>query len=478
MPLEMPKQTGASVLTPATGNATVYIESSTGEPSYKDDTGTTHSLKGADGTSSGGLDLPVFDITAYGALVNGSTDDTAAVQAAITAAATAGGGIVYFPKGVTVINGALQDTSGANTQLLLPSVPYVASEQITIWLRGALPPPPIVSVIGSTPTPDNHSVIKGTLNTGAGGNLLAGPSSFSNLFVRMTNLTVRLPSNPVFSAVDFRHVGACDLDNVVIDCGSYNVNGLTQPTTATSFGLRGPGNGNGAYTRLGAVNVIGFYSGYEFAEHSVGQQVAAWGCNRAFVFTSASNHASHFQRLMSVHCPRGIVCGGTHVVDISQFDVEHAASGWGVPVYDIDDASNLLAGRLRWHVVLAGSGPSTTFLVNGATGMQRQKIGVADEGWSGYLGSPTNKTYLLVLKAPHPGRITEVTTKAEAGTCTATVKINTTALGGTANSVSTTEQSQAISSANVFAADDDINLTISSSSSCAGLSFTIKYQRL
>ncbi len=36
---------------------------------------------------------------AYGAVGNGTTDDTSAIQAAITACATAGGGIVFFPKG-------------------------------------------------------------------------------------------------------------------------------------------------------------------------------------------------------------------------------------------------------------------------------------------------------------------------------------------------------------------------------------------
>jgi hypothetical protein len=39
----------ATVPTPASGKATVFIESSTGEPSYKDDAGTVVSLKGAPG---------------------------------------------------------------------------------------------------------------------------------------------------------------------------------------------------------------------------------------------------------------------------------------------------------------------------------------------------------------------------------------------------------------------------------------------
>lgn len=96
---------------------------------------------------------------------------------------------------------------------------------------------------------------------------------------------------------------------------------------------------------------------------------------------------------------------------------------------------------------------------------------------AGFIAAPSDKSYTLVLKAPHGGTITETTTKSASGTCTATFKINTTALGGTANSVSSSEQSQAHSSANTFAAGDDIVLTVSSNSSCADMAFSIKYTR-
>lgn len=47
----------------------------------------------------------LFHIKAYGAAVDGVTNDKAAVVAAITAAITAGGGTVYFPSGSTVMSG-------------------------------------------------------------------------------------------------------------------------------------------------------------------------------------------------------------------------------------------------------------------------------------------------------------------------------------------------------------------------------------
>ena len=96
---------------------------------------------------------------------------------------------------------------------------------------------------------------------------------------------------------------------------------------------------------------------------------------------------------------------------------------------------------------------------------------------SGFIANPANKDYRLVVKAAHGGTITEVTTRSASGTCTATFKVNSTALGGTANSVSSSEQSQSHASTNTFAADDDIVLTISSNSTCTDMSFTIKYTR-
>lgn len=99
------------------------------------------------------------------------------------------------------------------------------------------------------------------------------------------------------------------------------------------------------------------------------------------------------------------------------------------------------------------------------------------EMMSGFIGTVADKTYKIVVKAAHGGTITETTTISASGTCTATFKINTTALGGTANSVSSSEQSQAQSSSNVFSAGDDIQITVSSNSSCLDMSFTIKYTR-
>lgn len=86
---------------------------------------------------------------------------------------------------------------------------------------------------------------------------------------------------------------------------------------------------------------------------------------------------------------------------------------------------------------------------------------------------PDDGDYRVVVDAAVARTITEVTTICTTGTCTLTVKINSTALGGTANSVSPSESTQAHSSANAVAVGDDIVLTISSNAACEKASVKI-----
>lgn len=90
---------------------------------------------------------------------------------------------------------------------------------------------------------------------------------------------------------------------------------------------------------------------------------------------------------------------------------------------------------------------------------------------------PQNQDYPWEIDAPYGYTITKVDSYCASGSCTATVKIGTTALGGTANSVSTTLQSQAQSSANVVAVGNTTTVTISSNSSCQRLRLVIWYTR-
>jgi hypothetical protein len=96
---------------------------------------------------------------------------------------------------------------------------------------------------------------------------------------------------------------------------------------------------------------------------------------------------------------------------------------------------------------------------------------------SGIIASPANQDYRIVEKLPYAIVITEVATKSSSGVCTVTGKINSTALGGTPNSVTSTQSSQAHSSSNTAASGDVVVLTVSSASACVDLSFAVKFTR-
>lgn len=99
------------------------------------------------------------------------------------------------------------------------------------------------------------------------------------------------------------------------------------------------------------------------------------------------------------------------------------------------------------------------------------------EEFSVFISYPAAKDYRLVLKAAVERTITEVVTRSVSGTCTATTKIDTTALGGTANSVSSSEQSQLHTTSNTWGVGADLVVAVSSVSACVDMTLTVKTTR-
>jgi hypothetical protein len=343
---------------------------------------TTGAIAALGGGSGGTGIIPHYDFQRdFGGDPTFATDSTAAFQNALNTIASAGGGALFMGyTGHYKIAGALQDTSRGNAQLLIPA-PALGAPQIAIMIYGGVAPSTVFSVVGSTPTPTEGVIIESTRSSGSGALLGGwGPSGAYGDFVftklRLENLTFRTVPDPTYSAVDLSHISDLEMRNVVCDAGSYSIGAMSQPTTSTSFALRLPGNNNDAFTRLDMVDVCGFYNGIEVGEHTCGDQVAAWGCVNAFKFPVA-DHASYFGRLMAVWCQNGLVPTGVHYTRISQYDIEHAASGWWSTGKDVLDSSNLLYGDLKWHAVLAGTGVSAVFTKTGGANLDTSRLGVA-----------------------------------------------------------------------------------------------------
>lgn len=100
------------------------------------------------------------------------------------------------------------------------------------------------------------------------------------------------------------------------------------------------------------------------------------------------------------------------------------------------------------------------------------------EDWPLILPYGVNKSFTLIRNSSVEREVFLTVSKSASGTCTATFKINTTALGGTANSVSSTEQTRAHASANVLGVGDDLVVTISSNSSAIDVELNVHTTRV
>lgn len=350
---------------------------------------------------SPGGDVWWLNVEDYGAVHNGSTDDTAAIQAGIDAVrdnALAGSGptALYFPQGVYIVNGALQDTGRSNAQILLPRINSGSSDQIAIYLFGEAPARPIVSVGATTvPTPDNGVILESTLGSGSGALLGAwGPSGSwqdgSAVQVKIENMAFRMPANPTNDCLDFSHVMGVELVNVMVDTGEYNLPSVTQPTNTNTYGIRTPLNVvSSGFAWLRTVNVVGYWCGFDVSELANLDMCHAWACIYGFSFNEA-NHGIYAKRIGAFGVQRGITSPGdpsTVYVAIEDFQTEHETNppnpSWILTVYDIDDPNDAMLGFVRYHNQTYGDPPGGMPLVNGGAGLS---IEVGFESWRRVVG--------------------------------------------------------------------------------------------
>lgn len=88
-----------------------------------------------------------------------------------------------------------------------------------------------------------------------------------------------------------------------------------------------------------------------------------------------------------------------------------------------------------------------------------------------------NDTITIIGNSHYEWTITDVVAISDSGTCTLTISIDGTDLGGSSNSVSTTESVENHTTDNVVNAGDDIEYTIASNSNCKHISITLQGTR-
>lgn len=279
----------------------------------------------------------VYNVKNYGAVGDGSTDDTAAIQSAINACFSGGGGIVYFPVGIYIIGGALVtslDGINPNCQLYLPlTTDTNVINAPSISLVGEAIPNYNVSGLTSWANPNKGAILKSTITGATGYSAVIGTSyttmswgDFNFTQLHLENLTIRVKSKsgssniaPTMTGIFAQRIETFSARNIRVETES-NLADSAQPT-GDCYGITTPNLNNNAWTRLENVHIQGFKYGLTLNEHVNGDNVNIWCCDTG-VLAYASYHAWRFGRLGTFWCKDNMQVAGTTTGNIHQWATE------------------------------------------------------------------------------------------------------------------------------------------------------------
>ncbi len=337
------------------------------------------------GTGGGGGFPWWFNVEDYGAVHDGVTDDTVAIQDAIDACMAAGGGTVFFPNGIYAIKGALQSTSTYNSQLTIPQnfLPNPADST----------PPVAIELLGMGPASQSNHGTSGPWDPSLSGAILlsdwngtitnfpaviaAGKydaqypaASFNWLEISFRNIEIRTPANPKLAGIQMAAVASCTLENVTISTDTDS-QGMAAPSNTNAIGYWAPINYNVNPPGI-AYNVFidGYYTGAKIAEVFHGIDISVHHCIVGIECAGPQAHAASIDRVFFVAVKTCMkFTGGSFFIHVANWMEEFKTTGTFSQVYDIDDSSNYARGHVSHHIEEYGVAGGAPIVLNGATGL-------------------------------------------------------------------------------------------------------------
>jgi len=279
---------------------------------------------------------------------------------------------LYFPRGVYVIGGALQDTLGANAQIIIPTN-LEESAPITLELIGEVAPTATWGT-QANPTGDGYSIIKSTLTGGTGNACMMGGLSSSephpnNVMVNLRDIVFQNPADPTFTCLDFSCQYGNRLSHVLIFDSVAAQKHPINPTHSWSYGVKLPPTGRSSRIDCDGLNVVGFMNGVRLGELTSGRiivQACIYGIEVPFAF-----HPSKLDILGVYGCQYGISCPpGTNTtalrVDLYSIQDDNLVyTPWQIVINDVYDPTNSLRGTCTWSKITANVGVAHTFIKDG-----------------------------------------------------------------------------------------------------------------
>ena len=274
-------------------------------------------------------------------------DETSAFNLAVTnlAALPVHGGNIYGPDGIYLVNGPLQDTSGANAIIPMPKIAnYATGTLVDIAIKGYTAPNWDTSASGMvimTSAPTGN--LFGGYDSATGG----GYPPLTNVKLSFENVTLRAPANPGVVMINGTNLMALSVSHILV-----NTTTSALPTNTAGGAIYMPALLNEVENFADDVQIGGYGTAWRMTEHTRGGSVFAVNSINCFVFDSGKNSTApstyngnsvSIQYLWTENCTNSIV-GGTSPIAINVLTADLEQSG----TYDILDASNYLHGSINY----------------------------------------------------------------------------------------------------------------------------------
>lgn len=378
----------------------------------------------------------VFNVQAYGAKGDGTTDDTVAITNAINAAFAAGvtNGTyyaeIYFPPAVYLIAG--NPTTGGATngsaQIPLPVIDPAftpAKQKFVLVLKGAVDASALYHWQQTVPQ-EAGAVLRSTYNAGTGVpatgevSVLGGPTphfgfggsgtssngtsdTWNNMLVVVDGITIEVPQNGNICGFDFRGMAEANVLSASVLARSTVTGAPTPPSPNWAFGLAMPQTNNNDNCNIGFFSCEGLVYGLIVYEHVQANSLRLINCFDGLVIWPSSGfpHRNIVTYASIENCTQCVVFASTAVtkLDILCLDIEWTTGSGHFIVNDSHNAaygtiyvgSNGGDGGLTLEQALSAS--------YGVNGGAHVKVINQDQG-VGVITAPTIPTSTTALQNP------------------------------------------------------------------------------
>lgn len=321
--------------------------------------------EGSTGGGGGGATLPLFDVEAYGAVGDGTTDDYPAIREAWDAMlASPTGGLLFFPRAVTYRVAATLDrlgpTAGAYALFPMPLVSSEGPSKKTYGVQGVGAPYAVRAASSFGIEGDAQQVATATILSVDYADPFAWHATYglpcvfgfpdadstghaednivSNVHFYVDGLIVRQPGDPSLCGMNLELASTAHVRSIRFDVVPV-LDNVPEPTHPTGAALLGPKSNNNVAIPIESFVAEGHYAGLPYTEHCDVGRAIVLRCKIAVHNRRQCSHFGYMGMLKLEQCPYqlagydpqgeapnlGVVpwIGGTVV--IAFVDVEHYA---------------------------------------------------------------------------------------------------------------------------------------------------------